>query len=90
MKATRLLIEGVVQGVGFRLFAERTGRRLGARGYVRNLPDGSVDVVAIASVAVMRLFIEEMRRGPHGALVRSVTTSEVDLEGEPIGFEIRA
>ena len=90
MKATHLLIEGVVQGVGFRFFAERAGRRLGVRGYVRNLPDGRVEVVAAAAPGVVSLFVEEMRRGPRGARVQSVMRSEIDLADEPMGFEVRA
>ena len=89
MKATRLLIEGIVQGVGFRYFTERAARKLGARGHVRNLPDGSVEAVVVAQPDQVRALLEELRRGPRAARVRQVTTSEIDLADEPLGFEIR-
>jgi acylphosphatase len=42
----RAVVHGYVQGVGFRFFARREALMLGLRGYTRNLPDGSVEVVA--------------------------------------------
>ncbi len=89
MKATRLLVEGIVQGVGFRYFTERAARKLGIRGHVRNLPDGSVEAVVMAPADQVRALLEELRRGPPGACVRQVTRSEIDLAEEPLGFEIR-
>ena len=46
MHATRFLVQGLVQGVGFRYFVYRSADRLGLSGFVRNLPDGRVEVVA--------------------------------------------
>ncbi|HLA24756.1 MAG TPA: acylphosphatase [bacterium] len=67
-----LWISGSVQGVGFRLFAERAARRHGVAGFVRNLPDGRVEAVAEGSSEGVRGFVAELARGPRGALVRDV------------------
>ena len=89
MKATRLLISGIVQGVGFRYFTFRAARELEIRGYVRNLRDGRVEAVASGKAEAVEAFMRRMRQGPGGAQVRDVQASEFDLDEEMDGFEIR-
>jgi acylphosphatase len=89
MKATRILVSGIVQGVGYRFFTARAARSLGIRGFVRNLPDGRVEVVAAGAEDALLEFEEVLRRGPAGALVNDATVSEAVLDREPDGFEIR-
>ena len=89
MKATRFLVSGIVQGVGYRFFAARAARSLGIRGFVRNLPDGRVEVVATGPEDALRQLEEALRRGPAGALVEGATLSETALDRDPDGFEIR-
>jgi len=76
MPIRRYLIEGRVQGVGFRYFTRRTARRLGIAGYVRNLPDGSVEALARGSDADLESLERRLREGPPGARVESVGVSE--------------
>lgn len=66
-------VSGIVQGVGFRWFVRERARRLGLSGWVRNLPDGSVEVVASGDDGQLELFKEELRRGPPGAAVDGLT-----------------
>ncbi|HYS06290.1 MAG TPA: acylphosphatase [Candidatus Dormibacteraeota bacterium] len=89
MKATRFLVSGIVQGVGYRFFTARAARSLGIHGYVRNLPDGRVEVVAAGTEDALREFQEVLRRGPAGALVDNAAASESALDNEMDGFEIR-
>ncbi|HEU4400484.1 MAG TPA: acylphosphatase [Candidatus Polarisedimenticolia bacterium] len=89
MKATRLMIEGTVQGVGFRYFAQRVATGLGLTGYVRNLPDGRVEAVALGPPEAIRSLIHELRRGPRGARVGGIESSQIDLDEASPGFEIR-
>ena len=89
MKATRLLVRGLVQGVGYRFFAEREARDLGIRGYVRNLADGRVEAVAAGAPDRVRAFVQRLREGPRGGRVESVEVSETTLENDTGGFEIR-
>ena len=62
-------VTGVVQGVGFRWFVRERARRLGLGGWVRNLPDGSVEVFAIGETTQLDLLRGELERGPNGAVV---------------------
>jgi acylphosphatase len=89
MKATRFLVSGIVQGVGYRFFTARSARSLGIRGFVRNLPDGRVEVVAAGPEDALRQFEDALRHGPAGALVDGAIASELTLDRDPEGFEIR-
>jgi acylphosphatase len=72
----RYVVKGRVQGVGFRLFVEDAARLEGVRGYVRNQHDGSVEVVAESDLEAMIRFELALRRGPAGARVDEVETTE--------------
>jgi acylphosphatase len=86
----RYLVAGAVQGVGFRHFTWRQGRRLGLHGWVRNLPDGSVEAVAEGDEGRLAQFEAELSRGPLLASVTQLRRSEIPAEGEPLSsFEIR-
>ena len=89
MKATRFLVSGIVQGVGFRFFTVRAARGLGLRGFARNLPDGRVEVVAAGAEEALRKLREILHRGPAGALVEGVSSTEQVLDLEMDEFEIR-
>jgi acylphosphatase len=84
-----LLISGSVQGVGFRFFAARAARHHGVSGYVRNLADGRVEAVAEGDRPAVEGFIDDLRRGPAGAVVRAVETQWEAPEGSSTGFVIR-
>jgi acylphosphatase len=69
-------VSGLVQGVGFRWWAEREGRRLGLRGTVRNCDDGSVEVAFAGRREAVEEMYERLQTGPSAAHV-------VDLEEQP-------
>lgn len=79
---TRFLVEGKVQGVGFRWFVVDAARRLELAGSVRNLPDGTVEILAIGDDAVLDELHSIVRKGPAGARVKSVQRSR--LQGDQI------
>jgi acylphosphatase len=83
-------VSGRVQGVGFRWFVLRRADALGLHGWVRNLPDGRVEVVASGTEPSMEALDAAVRAGPGLALVRGVETTyyqhEVDI---PNTFEVR-
>jgi acylphosphatase len=86
--ARQLVISGRVQRVGFRLFVEDAARREGLSGYVRNRADGGVEVFAEGDAAAIRRFEWSVRRGPPGARVDDVVTTELAVSGRFAGFSI--
>lgn len=83
MSDLHVRITGMVQGVGFRWFVRERARRLGLSGWVRNLPDGSVEVAASGEAGQLELLRNELRRGPNGARVDDVHDVNGDAE-EPM------
>lgn len=81
-KVVRAIARGRVQGVGFRWYVREAARRAGIRGWVRNCPDGSVEVLAAGEPAAVESVIEAMRRGPAASRVDAVDVRPV--AGEPI------
>ena len=88
MAAYRFLVQGRVQGVGYRYFVQREADARGITGFVRNLPDGSVEVVAEADESVLAHLEAELRRGPSFARVASVERTAIGPRGDH-GFHIR-
>ncbi|MFZ1947533.1 MAG: acylphosphatase [bacterium] len=82
----RLVIRGVVQGVGYRYFARKTAEALGLAGQVRNCPDGAVEVVVEGDRPAVVAFIEETRIGPRYAVVERVDVDWQTPEGDVDGF----
>ena len=86
----RYVVEGEVQGVGFRYFVLRQAHRIGVNGWVRNLPDGRVEAAAEGSEQDLARFEAELRRGPAMASVTKVQVDQMsDKAGELRSFEIR-
>jgi acylphosphatase len=83
-------ITGRVQGVGFRQFTAATARELQLAGWVRNLPDGSVEAEAQGSEAALAQFEKFLHRGPPFARVDQVETAPVEELAGAQGFEIRS
>jgi acylphosphatase len=78
MAARRLLIRGLVQGVGFRHATRGEAQRLGLRGWVRNCADGSVEVVALGVDEQLEALARWARRGPPAARVDSVDVTSLE------------
>lgn len=66
------VVHGRVQGVNFRYYTQREARELGLTGYVRNLWDGSVEVVAEGQRDALERFLAFLHVGPRSALVTQV------------------
>lgn len=77
-QARRFVVRGRVQGVGFRWFVEREAHILGIAGWVRNKPDGSVEVLAMGSRDQLSGLRWRLREGPRAARVDDVEESEAN------------
>ncbi|MBX9927499.1 MAG: acylphosphatase [Gemmatimonadaceae bacterium] len=90
MSASRFVVHGVVQGVGFRYFVRREATALGLSGWVRNLPDGSVEVLADGSDGALVALASRLQQGPPASQVREVARAPVVRdEILPTPFEVR-
>jgi acylphosphatase len=86
---TKIKVQGVVQGVGYRFFVIRKARDYRIFGYVRNLPDGNVEIVAEGEKGLLMDFIEDLRIGPEAATVTAVNVEWFDRPREFEDFEIK-
>ena len=86
--ARRFVVSGRVQGVGFRMFAQDAAVVEGLSGYVRNLADGRVEVLAEGDRDAVLRFERQIRRGPGGAHVDDVSVSEETPHGRAQGFRV--
>ena len=81
-------IEGRVQGVFFRAHTRDEAIRLRIRGWVRNLPDGRVEVYAVGPEADLRELLDWLHEGPPAAQVEGVEFEWGEGEAALSGFEI--
>ena len=87
--ARRFVVTGHVQGVGFRMFAADAARAEGLSGWVRNLGDGSVEILAEGERDAVGRFESRVRRGPSRARVEHVHADDTTPSGRAAGFTIR-
>jgi acylphosphatase len=84
-----VLVEGQVQGVGFRYFTKRTAQALELTGWVRNRIDGSVEAVLEGPQEAVSAALNDLRQGPAGGYVDALHSDKSPYRGEFNGFEIR-
>ena len=85
----RFVVSGRVQGVAFRQFTVDEARRLGARGWVRNLSDGRVEGEVEGARAAVEALLRAVRRGPPAAEVEDVKVTWAERAGGLGPFSIR-
>jgi acylphosphatase len=88
MRAT-IIVQGVVQGVGFRFFVIEKAREYKVKGYVRNRPDGTVEVVAEGVKSLLQDFINRLKIGPVSAHVTGLEVAWDSSENQFSTFDIR-
>ncbi len=87
--ARRYRLRGRVQGVGFRFFTERAALREGLHGWVRNAPDGTVEIEAEGEADAMARFEAHIRVGPPHARVEGLEATALAPHGRTTGFMTR-
>lgn len=88
MATFEFIVSGIVQGVGYRYYTLRMAERLGIRGWVRNLPNGEVQVVASADDGALEQFEQLLLEGPRMSRVTGVQRLPAPDE-EHHGFSVR-
>ncbi len=88
-EAIQIIVTGRVQGVSFRYFTQQIAKDLGVVGWVRNLPDATVQIWAEAPPETLERFIECVRQGPPLAMVRDLDVEKFRVSGKYATFELR-
>lgn len=89
MKRIGAVVQGRVQGVGFRFFTRALAFRYRLTGWVRNLPDGNVELEAQGLPPSVDSFIAEIGQGPPLSHIDEVQLRELPKKENEQGFEIR-
>jgi acylphosphatase len=89
MKRVRLIVSGLVQGVGFRHHTRRKAGEFGITGWARNLAEGSVEIEAQGNEVALKRFIEWAHAGAPASRVENVVESELPLDTHEKEFSIR-
>ncbi len=86
--AKQIVVHGLVQGVGFRFFAQRVGTRTQVVGTVRNCWNGTVEIVVEGEKKNIDEFIKAVEKGPAGARVERLEIRDIDPSGAYRAFLI--
>ncbi|MGM0608032.1 MAG: acylphosphatase [Candidatus Muiribacteriota bacterium] len=87
-KSLKAIVKGRVQGVGYRYFTLNKAKELGLSGFVRNLPDKTVEVVAEGESHLLKLLVESLKRGPFSAKVEKLDLKYYNYSGKYNEFKI--
>jgi len=82
--AVRLRVHGKVQGVGYRAWCVTTAQRLTLKGWVRNLKDGTVEVIAAGAESAINKLLSAVNTGPPHCQVSEVHISVLDLTDKAV------
>jgi acylphosphatase len=88
MRSVKLIVSGLVQGVGYRYFCSKKAIEYGIKGYARNLYNGNVEVLAQGDERLIKDFVKELNIGPHYASIKSINAEEIESEKEYEEFSI--
>jgi len=80
-KSVYLIVTGRVQGVAFRYFAQQKANELHIKGWVRNTPDGKIEIEAEGESDTLEIFIDWMKTGPTRARINTFSNTEIKLSG---------
>lgn len=90
MQRIKAVVTGTVQGVGFRTWTVKQAGALGLAGEVRNLPDGSVEVLMEGDETSLQQMLNALHRGPDYSRVKALQVAELDYLGDLVDFVIRS
>jgi acylphosphatase len=88
LRRAEIIVNGLVQGVGFRYFVLRKAQQLSLKGYVKNLYSGEVFTLVEGEVAMIESLFNELKVGPSHASVKSANIKWHECKNEFNSFEI--
>ena len=89
MQRVRIIVHGSVQGVFFRANAKKEALSLELKGYSKNMPDGTVEVVAEGPKEKLDQLVEYCKKGPENAVVENMDVKFEEASNEFKSFEVR-
>lgn len=89
MSRVEVRIEGRVQGVGFRYFIMRNAEKMGLSGYVKNMPDGTVEIDAEGPEDKLKQLVQAAKKGPSAARVSNVNAEWREKEKGYDSFSLK-
>jgi len=89
MKQIKIIVSGKVQGVGFRFYTQRKAIELGLTGYVQNLPNGNVEIIAVGEPTQIEVLREWAKSGSPNAIVDNLDIKSSNDDQEYNSFDIR-
>jgi len=89
MRRVEVYVSGLVQGVGFRYFTRKMAKEIGVSGYVMNLKDGRVFIVAEGDDEQIEKFLSTVKQGPSFAIVKNTEVFQKEATNEFSEFTIR-
>ena len=84
----KIIVKGMVQGVGYRYFCYRKAVEYGITGYAKNLFNGDVELEAEGEQNLMKEYVRNLKTGPSNARVNSVVVEELPFEDQYDEFKI--
>jgi acylphosphatase len=84
-----IVVQGIVQGVGFRYFVLHHARKLELTGWVQNLYNGDVEILAEGERSRLEIFLDEIKVGPRSAHIKELRIDWQPFENKFASFEIR-
>jgi acylphosphatase len=89
MMRCRIIVSGLVQGIGFRSFTKKRADETGVSGFVRNLPDKRLEIVVEGYAYNINRFIDRIKEGPWGSRIEKTEMRWESPKAEFKGFEIK-
>ncbi|HEV2339998.1 MAG TPA: acylphosphatase [Patescibacteria group bacterium] len=89
MKDAYVVVSGFVQGVGYRKFAKKVAAAIGLTGWVRNVPDGTVEALLQGEEHIIKKAITSLKKGPFLAEIEHVDVMWSDQKEKLLDFVIR-
>jgi acylphosphatase len=87
--SAHMIVEGLVQGVGFRYYVHRHATSLGLSGFAANLFDGSVEIEVVGNRSAVEELIKLVKIGPRSAQVTNLTIEWKEFQSQYSHFDIR-